>query len=82
MHTVRQYYRVDRRRISMIKFIFEAYEGVAVVSTLDAAAGVIVLSVAPGCESVASDVMADIGRTVKIERYQPSPDAGLFKEAR
>ncbi len=67
MRTVRQYYRVDRRRISLIKFIFEAYEGVAVVTTLDAAAGEIVLSVAPGCETIARDVMTDLTRECKIE---------------
>ncbi len=67
MRTVRQYYRVDRRRISLIKFIFEAYEGVAVVTTLDAATGEIVLSVAPGCETIADDVMADLTREFRIE---------------
>lgn len=71
MHTVRQYYRVDRRRISFIKFIFEAYEGVAVVTTLDAKLGHIVLAVAPGCEKVARDVMTDLGRQIKIEESEP-----------
>jgi hypothetical protein len=67
MHTVRQYYRVDRRRINLIRFIFEAYDGVAVVTTLDAKAGVIVLAVAPGCQAVANEVMTDLGRSVMIE---------------
>lgn len=67
MNTVRQYYRVDRRFISFIRFIFEAYEGVAVVTTLDAKAGEIVLAVAPGCEAVAREVMADLGRHARIE---------------
>lgn len=71
MKSVRQYYRVDRRRISLIKFIFEAYEGVAVVTTMDAKAGVIFLTVAPGCETVARDVMADLSRNVMIESCNP-----------
>lgn len=77
MNTVRQYYRVDRRRISLIKFIFEAYDGVAVVTTLDAMAGKIVLAVAPGCESVARDVMADLGRQVRIEACEPPQKADI-----
>lgn len=67
MRTVRQYYRVDRRRISLIKFIFEAYEGLAVVTTLDAGAGLIVLSIAPECESLAAAVMTDLGKDFLIE---------------
>ena len=67
MQTVKQYYRVDRRRISLIRFVFEAYEGVAVVTTLDAATGTIVLAVAPGCEPVAHDIMKDLGKGFLIE---------------
>jgi hypothetical protein len=74
MQTTRQYYRVDRRQISMIRFVFEAYEGVAVVTTLDAAAGSIVLAVAPGCEATARDIMADLGRDFLIESMPPDGD--------
>jgi hypothetical protein len=65
--TVQHYYRVDRRCINMVRFIFEAYEGVAVVTTLDAAAGFIVLAISPGCETTAQAVMADLGRHFMIE---------------
>jgi hypothetical protein len=67
MNTVRQYYRVDRHRINMVRFIFEAYEGVAVVTTLDAASGSIVLAVAPGCTETARMIMDDLGRHFLIE---------------
>ena len=66
MKTVSRYYRVDRRRINLIKFIFEAYEGLAVVTTLDADAGLIVLSIAPGCELLAAEVIADLGKSFLI----------------
>ena len=73
MRTTQRFYRVDRRQISLVKFIFEAYEGVAVVTTTDAAAGVVVLSVAPGCERLAERIMADLGRHFRIEpRQEPS----------
>jgi hypothetical protein len=69
MRTIEQLYRVDRRRISLIKFIFEAYEGLAVVTTLDPAEGIIALRVAPGCEDAARAVMLDLGRDFLIEPY-------------
>ena len=71
MQTVEQLYRVDRRRISLIKFIFEAYEGLAVVTTLDPAAGIIVLRVAPGCEDTARAVMLDLGKDFLVEPDLP-----------
>lgn len=67
------HYRIDRRQISMVRFVFEAYEGIAVVSTLDAAAGRIVLAVAPGCEQIARNVMADLGRHFMIEPHDDYP---------
>ncbi len=72
MRTVKQVYRVDRRRISLIKFIFEAYEGLAMVTTLDAAAGVIALLVAPGCEEMAKTVILDLGQKFLIEPVIPA----------
>lgn len=73
METVKRYYRVDRRHISMLRFIFEAYEGVAIVSTLDNQKGVIVLSIAPGCEKVAHTVMTDLGNSFLIEPIEVPP---------
>ena len=67
MQTLKQKYRVDRRQISFIRFIFEAYEGVAVVTTLDPATGLISLAMAPGCETIARDVMDDLSRSILIE---------------
>lgn len=47
MKTVHKQYLVDKTRIGFIRFIFEAYEGVAVVSTLDPKTGHIRLAIAP-----------------------------------
>jgi hypothetical protein len=65
--TKKHYYRVDRRQISFIKFIFEAYEGVAVITTIDAGQGRIVLSVSPQCEQLSRRIMADLGKKMLIE---------------
>jgi hypothetical protein len=59
----------------MIRFIFEAYEGIAVATTLDAAAGLIVLSVAPGCEEMAGDIMKDMGKDFLVESIPPDSDS-------
>lgn len=67
MQTKRRYYRVDRRQISMLRFIFEAYEGIAVVTTIDAAKGIVVLAIAPGCEDIARAVMDDLSGQFLVE---------------
>jgi hypothetical protein len=76
METSKQMYRVDRRRISFIKFIFEAYEGIAVVTTIDAASGLIRLAIAPGCEAVAQEVMGDLSRSILIEPAKSGETSG------
>lgn len=67
METSKQMYRVDRRRINFIKFIFEAYEGIAVVTTIEAATGLVRLAIAPGCEEIAQEIMGDLSRSLLIE---------------
>ena len=67
MKTTGLYYRVDRRQINFVRFIFEAYEGLAVVTTLDASKGHIGLAVAPGCEEMAGRIMEDLGKQIRIE---------------
>lgn len=74
MKTTKRYYRVDRRHISMVRFTFEAYEGIAVVSTLDNDKGRIVLAIAPGCESMVENIMADLGCHFLIEACRASFD--------
>ena len=67
MRTSRQFYRVDRRQISMVRFVLEAYEGIGVATTLDAVSGLIVIAVAPGCENMVEHIMADLGRQFMVE---------------
>ncbi len=46
---------VNPHQIHYLRFILEAYEGMALVSTIDQALGRVLLSIAPGCEK---DVLA------------------------
>jgi hypothetical protein len=57
---------VDRRDISFLRFIFEAYEGIAVVRTVNPAIGHVVLHVPPGCEDEVDMVLHDISKDMMI----------------
>ncbi len=72
MQTVRQYFRVERSQIAFMRFVFEAYDGIAVLETLDPDAGLIVLHVAPGCEPEVAAVLQDLKKDILMERAQPS----------
>ena len=60
MQTTVRRLRMDRRRISFVKFILEAYDNVAVLSTLDARAGLVRLTIAPGCETLVDGILQDL----------------------
>ena len=65
--SLKRYYRVDRREISFLRFIFEAYEGMATIETLNSESGLIVMYIAPGCESDVEMVLRDLGNNIMIE---------------
>ena len=67
MESIQRHYRMDRRQIHFLKFLLEAYEGVAVLSTVDRAAGLVTLKIAPGREAEATELVADLKKRVRIE---------------
>ncbi len=75
--TTRYHLRVERSQISFLRFIFEAYDGIAVVRTADARQGRIVLHVAPGCEEVVEAVLADLAKDLLIEAVLTNGDSVL-----
>jgi hypothetical protein len=68
MKTIQKQYRVDRRQISFIKFIVEAYEGLASMTTMDREMGVLRFSIAPGCEKEFDDLIRELGQEMIIEK--------------
>lgn len=62
--------------IAFVKFVFESYEGVAVVRTGDRKRAVIVLLVAADFVADARAILADLGRRVAW-RELPAPDPSL-----
>ena len=69
--TIKLHYRVDRREIAFIRFIIEAYDGLAVVKTLDPETGLIELQIAPGCEQDVAMILQDLKRNIMMEKAQP-----------
>ena len=65
--TVQRYFRVDRREIAFIKFILEAYDGLAVMETLDPMSGLVVFHIAPGCEADVDMILQDVKKEIVIE---------------
>ena len=59
--------RIDRRQIAYLKFIIEAYDGIAVLSTVDPVQGIVKLSIAPGCEAEVETVLQDLKKDIMIE---------------
>ena len=66
MQTVHKMYRVEKNRIGFLKFIFEAYDNLAVLTTLDPAEGLVRLAIAPGCSFEAFAVMEDLKKDIMI----------------
>ena len=67
VETTKKYYRVDRREIAFLKFILEAYDGLAVLTTIDSEKGIVVINIAPGCETDVEMILQDLKKSVMIE---------------
>lgn len=52
--------------IHYIRFILEAYEGIGMVSTLDASLGLLRLSIAPGCEDDVARILDEEGPGLQL----------------
>jgi len=68
--TTKRYYRIDRRDIAFLRFVFEAYEGLAMIETLNPESGVIVFYIAPGCESDVDMILRDLKDDIMMEKAQ------------
>ena len=68
--TIKKRYRVDRRKIAFFRFILEAYDGLAILTTLDSGTGLVELNIAPGCEQDVADILHDLKKDILME---PAP---------
>jgi len=67
VETVKRYYRIDRKEISFLRYLFESHENLAVVTTMDVASGVIRLSIAPDCVREVDEILANLPEDVMLE---------------
>ncbi len=67
MKTISKFYSIEKKSVGFVKFIFEAYDGIAVVETIDRQASIIKLHIAPGCEADVDDVLNELKKEILIE---------------
>ncbi len=77
METTRRVYRVDRCQICFVKFILEAYDNVAVMSTLNPQQGLVQIIIAPGCETMVDGIMAGFAGEVEVVPVDDAVSDGL-----
>ena len=65
-------YQVDPYEIHYLKFILEAYEGLATLTTLDPEKGFIQLAVPPGSEDGLEVLLRDLGQELELKRVTTS----------
>ena len=68
--------RLDPRDIALAKFLFESYEDVAIVRTLDRREAIIVILAVADFEAEVLAVVEDLRRMVPCEVVPPPPGAG------
>ena len=79
--TIKRLYRIEKKAICFFRFILEGYDGIAILETLDAKAGIIALHIAPGCEYMVEAVIADLSGAHLVEALNHGNDgnnAGPF----
>jgi hypothetical protein len=75
LETTTRILRIDRRNIAFLKFVLEAYEGIAVLTTLERDPGTVRLAIAPGCEGEVAAVLNDLSPTIRMEPRETPADA-------
>jgi hypothetical protein len=73
LQTIQQFYRVDRRQIAYIKFIFEAYDGIATIRTISPRKGLVLFYIAPGCEQQFQKILQDLSKQILIQPLKAMP---------
>jgi len=66
LQTRKQYYRIHRNHICFVRFIIEAYEGIALMKTIDAKKGIVEIMTAPGCDNEVDAIMTDLSQSILI----------------
>ncbi len=68
--------RLDPTDIALVKFLFESYEGVAIIRTLDRRAAIIVVLASSDFLDDVEAIVTSLGEQVPLERIAAPADAG------
>ena len=60
---------IDKTQIAFLNSIIESYDGIAVVRTQDAPAGIIELWIAPAFEETVNNIMQNIAGEIGLKSY-------------
>ena len=74
MESVRKIFKIDPREIAYLRFILEGYDGLAVLTTLDAKSGIIELMIPPACMDDVEMIIQGLSSEMTIEA-----DGSVFK---
>ncbi|MBU1171505.1 MAG: DUF4911 domain-containing protein [Proteobacteria bacterium] len=77
MKTINQFYRVNPADICFIRYVFEAHDGIAVITTLPTDKEIIAVRVSPGCEKEVEDVIDSLSNDVTMEITDLKADISL-----
>ena len=70
---------MDRRQIAFIKFVFEAYDGIAGMRTINPTKGIIKLYIAPGCVEQVDRILQYFKKEIRIQRLTTEPSESAKK---
>jgi hypothetical protein len=73
MESIKNYFQVEPREISYIRWIIESYDGIAMLRTVDPCEGIIELRISPGCEDLVVELMNSIRDLEGIRLIPNSP---------
>ncbi len=78
MKMKKKYYHIDKKDIYFFKFLLEAYEGIAVLETIDSKDEIILLYIADRAEDTVNMIIAELAENTKI--YQLAENDDFFKK--
>jgi hypothetical protein len=64
---------VHRPEIAFIKFILEAYDGLAMLTTIDPIKGIIALRIAPRCQEQVAEILRNLKKEIVIQSLTSLP---------
>jgi hypothetical protein len=64
--SARKVFQVDRESVGYIKFIFEAYDGLAILTTIDPLVAIVEVKISPGSENDVEEILEDLNRYLPI----------------